>query len=59
MSISSLKSPKSLFSINLNAFFNVFPNTNYENTLLVDDMPYKSSFNPPFNAIFLKAFYEP
>ncbi len=31
---------------------------NYENTLLVDDMPYKSLFNPPFNAIFLEKFYK-
>jgi hypothetical protein len=32
---------------------------NNENTLLIDDTPYKSLFNPPFNAIFLEVFYEP
>jgi hypothetical protein len=30
---------------------------NYENTSLVDDTPYNSLFNPPFNAIFLEMFY--
>jgi len=33
--------------------FCVFRGTNYENALLVDDMPYKSLFNPPSSAIFL------
>ncbi len=39
-------------------FFGVFPSTKYENTLLVNDMPYKSLFNLPFNAIFLETFYK-
>jgi hypothetical protein len=30
---------------------------NYENTLFIDDTPYKSLYNLPFNAIFLKTFY--
>ncbi len=42
---------------NMNTFFGVFLGTNYENTLLIDDMLYKSLFNPPFNAIFLEMFY--
>jgi hypothetical protein len=41
----------------LNTFFNVFLGMNYENTLLIGDMPYKSLFSPPFNAIFLERFY--
>jgi len=36
----------------------VFPRMNYENTLLVDDTPYKSLFNPPFNVIFPKMLYK-
>jgi hypothetical protein len=40
------------------ACFWVFPNTNYESILLVNDMPYKSLFNPLFNAIFLETFYK-
>jgi hypothetical protein len=40
------------------AFFCVFPNINYENTLLVDDMLYKSLFNLPVSAIFLEMFYK-
>jgi hypothetical protein len=51
------KPKKPVFHKNLNAFFSVFPSTNYENTLLIDDMPYKSLFNPPFDAIFFERFY--
>jgi hypothetical protein len=57
MNISSLKSPKSLFSKNLHAFFDVFLGMKYENTLFVDETLYKSLFNLPFNAIFLETFY--
>jgi len=53
-----LKKPKKpILHKNLNTFFTIFLGTNYENTLLVDDMPYKSLFSPPFNAIFLERFY--
>jgi hypothetical protein len=48
-----------VFHRNIEAFFSVFLGTNYENTLFVDDTPYKSLFNPPFNAIFLETFYRP
>jgi hypothetical protein len=48
-----------VFHRNLKAFFSVFLGTNYENTLFVDDTPYESLFNPPFNAIFLETFYRP
>lgn len=51
------KLKKHIFHKNLNAFFGVFHGTNYENTSLIDDMPYKSLFNPPFNAIFFETFY--
>jgi hypothetical protein len=39
--------------LTLNAFFRLFLGTNYENALLIDDMLYKSLFNPPSSAIFL------
>jgi hypothetical protein len=29
----------------------------FENTLLIDDMPHKSLFNPPFSAMFFETFY--
>jgi hypothetical protein len=50
---------KLVFHKNLYSFFDIFPSTNYENTLFVNDTPYKSLFNPPFIAIFLETFYEP
>jgi hypothetical protein len=52
------KPEKLVFHNDLHAFFNVFPGTNYENTLLVDGTPYKSLFNPPFNGIFLEIVYK-
>lgn len=54
---SSPRSPRSLFCIKTQMHFCVFPGTNYENALLVDDMPYKSLCNPPSSAIFLQTFY--
>jgi hypothetical protein len=51
------KPKKHVFHKNLKGFFDVFFGMNYENTLLVDDMLYKSLFNPPFNAIFKKTLY--
>jgi hypothetical protein len=35
----------------------MFPNTTFENTLLVDDMLQKNMFNTPYSAIFFKTFY--
>jgi hypothetical protein len=52
------KPDKPIFHKNL---FNVFvqlPGMMFENTLLIDDMPHKSLFNPPFNAIFFETFYK-
>ncbi len=46
------KPKKHVFHKNLNAFFGVVLNMNYENALFIDDTPYKSLFNLPFNAIF-------
>jgi hypothetical protein len=43
---------KSLFD-----FFIQFLNMTFENTLLVDDMPFRSLFNPPFSAMFFETFY--
>jgi hypothetical protein len=51
------KLDKPIFHKNLKNFFHLFPNTTFENTLLVDDMPHKSMFNPPCNAIFFETFY--
>jgi len=51
------KLKKHIFHKNLNAFFGVFHGTNYENTSLIDDMPYKSLFIPPYNAIVFETFY--
>jgi len=51
------KPEKHVFHKNVNAFFGVFPGTNYENTSLRDDTAYKSLFNPPFNAIVFEMFY--
>jgi len=48
---------KPVFHKNLFDFFVQFPCMTFENTLLIDDTPHKSLFNPPFNAIFLKMFY--
>lgn len=52
------KPNKPILYKNLYTFFCAFPCTNYENALLVDDMPYKSLFNPPFSAIFVETFYK-
>jgi len=51
------KLEKHVLHKNLNTVFGVFFGTNYANTLLVNDTPYKSLFNPPLNAIFLETFY--
>jgi hypothetical protein len=44
------KSKKPTFHKNLDDFFCLFPNMTFENTLLVDYMPHKNMFNPPFSA---------
>jgi len=51
------KFEKPVFHKNLKNVFHPFLGTTFENTLLVDDMPHKSMFNPPFNAIFFDSFY--
>jgi hypothetical protein len=37
-------------------FFTKYSDVRVENTLLVDNTMYKSLFNGPFNAIFVKTF---
>ncbi len=37
---------------NLDVFFFAYPYIHANNTLLIDDMPYKSMFNGPYSAIF-------
>jgi hypothetical protein len=54
----SKKPNKLIFHKNLEDFFHLFPSRTFENTLLIDDMPHKSMFNPPCCAIFFETFYE-
>ncbi len=51
------KPNKLVFHKNLFKFFAQFASTTFENILLIDNMPHKSLFNPPFTAIFFLAFY--
>ncbi len=53
MTILPKKPNKPTMHKNLDAFFRAFPSMNYENALLVNDMPYKNLFNPPSSATFL------
>jgi hypothetical protein len=46
-----------VFHKNLKDFFHLFLGATFENTLLVNDMPHKSMYNPPFSAIFFDIFY--
>jgi hypothetical protein len=41
---------------NLYEFFVRYPNTHLGNTLLVDDAPYRTYLNLPFNAIFIESY---
>jgi hypothetical protein len=52
------KSEKPIFHKNLFNFFVQLPSMMFENTSLIDDMPHKSLFNPPFSAIFFETFYK-
>jgi len=47
---------KTIYHKNLSDFSPRYFNTHRGNTLLVDDMPYKTCMNPPFNAIFVKSY---
>ncbi len=49
--MSWIKFEKPIFHKNLDDFFCLFPSMTFENTLLVDYMPHKNMFNPPFNAM--------
>ncbi len=48
---------KIIYHKNLFYFFPRYLNIHLGNTLLVDDMPYRTCLNPPFNAIFVE-FYK-
>jgi hypothetical protein len=50
------KRDKSIFHKDLDILFSTYFYTHVGNTLLIDDMPYKSMFNGPYNAIFLESF---
>jgi hypothetical protein len=47
---------KPIFHENLDVFFSRFSNVHAKNTLLVDDVPYKSIFNDSYCVIFLELF---
>lgn len=47
---------KRIFHKNLSFLFSKHSYVHVGNTLLVDDTPYKSLFNGPFNAIYVKSF---
>ncbi len=48
---------KSIFHKNINYYFFKYHETHVGNTLLVDDTPYKNTFNEPFKALFLESFH--
>jgi len=48
---------KLIYHKNLSNFFPRYLNIHIGNTLLVDDTPYKTCLNPPYNAIFVE-YYE-
>jgi hypothetical protein len=45
-----------IYRKNLFNFFPRFLNTHLGNTLLVDDMPYRTCLNPPCNAIYVESY---
>jgi hypothetical protein len=47
---------KLIYHMNLSNFFPGYFNIHLGNTLLVDNMPYKTCFNLPFNAIFVESY---
>jgi hypothetical protein len=47
---------KYFYHENLSYFFPRYPNTHLGNMLLVDNMPYKTCLNLPFNAIFVESY---
>jgi hypothetical protein len=48
---------KIIYHKNRSDFFPSYPNSHLGNALLVDDTPYKTCQNPPYNVIFVE-FYE-
>ncbi len=47
---------KNIYHKNLSNFFPRYPNIHLRNTLLVDNVPYRTCLNPPFNAIFVESY---
>jgi hypothetical protein len=47
---------KPIFHKNIDVFFLTYPYTHVVNTLLVDDIPYKSMFDGSYNVIFMETF---
>jgi hypothetical protein len=49
-------SDKTIYHKNLSDFFTRYLNIHLGNTLLVDDMPYRTCLNLPFNVIFVESY---
>jgi hypothetical protein len=47
---------KIIYHKNLSDFFPRYPNNHLGNALLVDDTPYKTCQNPPYNVIFVESY---
>jgi hypothetical protein len=52
----SNKPNKPIFLKNFDVFFSMYPYIHTNNTLLIDDMTYKSMFNALYSAIFWESF---
>jgi hypothetical protein len=52
----SNKPNKPIFLKNFDVLFSMYPYIHTNNTLLIDDMTYKSMFNAPYSAIFWESF---
>jgi hypothetical protein len=50
------KLDKAIFHENLEVFFSMYPYIHTNNTMLIDDTPYKSMLNGSHNSIFLEFF---
>jgi len=47
---------KTIYHKNISNFFLRYPSIHLGNTLLVDDMPYRTYLNPSSNAIFVESY---
>jgi hypothetical protein len=54
--VNHLTHDKLVYHKNISNFFTRNLDTHLGNTLLVDDMPYRTCLNPPCNAIFVESY---